>query len=112
MSEPTTIIAGDSVAWTKSLADYPAPTWTLKYRLVREGKSIEIVATASGSDHAIAVLPATSAGWLPGDYKWVAMVSDFGGSATVCAFLLDGGRRRRWAGGISTEGWPRRTRTD
>lgn len=76
MSEPTSIIAGDTVAWTKTLDDYPAPTWTLTYRLVKDGKSFEIVAAASGTDHAVSVLPAVSGAWAPGEYRWVALVSD------------------------------------
>ena len=76
MSEPTNIIAGDTVAWTKTLEDYPAPTWTLTYRLVKVGKSFEIATTASGADHAVSVLPAVTAAWVPGEYAWVALVTD------------------------------------
>ena len=73
-SEPSAIVAGDTAAWTKSLADYPATAWTLKYRAVKSGAYIAITATASGSDHAISVSAATTAAYTAGIYDvqgWV-----------------------------------------
>lgn len=74
MTEPTSVVAGDTIAWTETLADYPAPTWTLKYRIAKSGRAIEIVSTASGTNHAVAVTAATSAGWDPGEYQWTSYV--------------------------------------
>ena len=73
-SEPSAIVAGDTAAWTKSLADYPASAWTLKYRAVKSGAYMQITATASGSDHAISVSATTTSGWTAGIYDvqgWV-----------------------------------------
>ena len=50
-TEPTSIIAGDTLAWTKSLADYEASLWTLTYYL-RGPSAQTITATTSGGDFA------------------------------------------------------------
>lgn len=75
-TEPTAIYAGDTVAWTKSLPDYPAPVWVLTYSFVRDGGAITITATASGSEHAVSVPNSTTSAWIPADYTWTAYVSD------------------------------------
>lgn len=76
MSEPSSIYAGDTITWTKSLSAYPAPTWTLKYSLVRDGGAYDITAAADGSDFLVTVPASTSADWLPADYTWTAYVTD------------------------------------
>lgn len=77
-TEPTELRAGDTWAWTKSLADYPATTWTLKYALVKAGGGTQktITATASGTDHAVSVAKATTAAYGAGTWSWVASVTD------------------------------------
>jgi hypothetical protein len=82
-TEPTSVYAGDTVAWTKVLSDYPASLWTLTYSLVRDGGSITIVATANGDAYAISVPAATTATWLPAEYTWTAYVSDVSSRFTV-----------------------------
>lgn len=73
--EPTEVIAGNTVAWTKDLSDYPAGTWTLKYYL-RGPATIDIIAMASGTRHSVSVSAATTAAnWPPGTYKWQSFVS-------------------------------------
>ena len=74
-TEPTAVYAGDTVAWTKVLGDYPASVWTLRYSLVRDGGSIAITATASGDQHVVSVPAATSATWIPAEYVWTAYVT-------------------------------------
>ena len=75
MTEPTQVVAGDTLTWTESLADYPAGTWTLNYRLVKEGKTISAQATASGTDHVVTIAASTTAGWTPGTYVWSKFVT-------------------------------------
>ena len=77
--EPSSLRSGDTWTWTKTLDDYPATAWTLKYRFKSAAGGFEIVATASGSDHAATVAAATSAGYAAGTYTWVAWVE--GGTA-------------------------------
>jgi len=76
--EPTEIRAGDLVTWKKTLSDYPADEWTLKYALRGEGAgtAIDITTTASGTDHLVSVAKATTAAWTAGIYKWVAYVDN------------------------------------
>lgn len=74
-SEPASVVAGDTVAWTRSLADYSAADgWVLKYRLINASGKIDITASASGADHAVSVAAATTAGWSAGDYTWQGYV--------------------------------------
>ncbi|HRS29196.1 MAG TPA: hypothetical protein P5255_13125 [Phycisphaerae bacterium] len=73
--EPTHVTAGDTLAWNKSFADYPANAgWTLKYRLINAAAKIDITSSASGADHAVNVAAATSAAWAAGKYSWQSWV--------------------------------------
>lgn len=73
--EPVEIVVGDTLEWQKSLADYPAPSWTLNYYFRGRVGSFDITASASGSDHLVTVAKATTAGYKAGDYQWTAVVS-------------------------------------
>lgn len=73
--EPASVTAGDTLAWTKSLTDYPASAgWTLKYRLINATSKIDIIAAASGADHTVTVPAATSVAYVAGWYDWQAFV--------------------------------------
>lgn len=75
-SEPKRITAGDTIAWTKTLPDYPATAgWVLHYRFISAAGIFDLTATAAGADHAIAASAATTATWSPGAYTWAAYVS-------------------------------------
>ena len=74
--EPGRLVAGDSWSWSKSLADYPAPTWTLTYQFVSRDARFAITATADGSDHKVAVAPTVSKDFAPDRYLWEAYVTD------------------------------------
>ncbi len=82
-TEPDSITAGDSFTWQRTLADYPAGTWTLKYRLINAAGKIDITATASGTDHLVSVAPATSAVYTAGTYTWTAWVEKTGYRITI-----------------------------
>ena len=75
--EPTEMFLGDSLAWTKSLSDYPATTWTLAYRLLSQqnASAQTITASASGSDFSISVTSATSAAWTSGEFWLIGYVT-------------------------------------
>lgn len=75
-TEPTSLTAGDTVAWLKTLDDYPASAgWILAYTLINSTTKITITASASGDDHAVSVAASTSAGYAAGTYAWVAAVT-------------------------------------
>ncbi len=73
-TEPETITAGETLAWTKTVPDYPAPTYVLKYSLQLAGQAslITITATASGAQHAIAVAASVTVLYTPGTYLWTS----------------------------------------
>lgn len=75
--EPEEFCAGDTLAFTRTLPDYPAPDWTVTYELVgNNAPRIEFVSTASNLDHSITVDAATTAAWLPGTYLLVGYASN------------------------------------
>ena len=78
-NEPQSLRAGDTWKWTRTLADYSAPTWVLKYRFKNATSYFEITAAASGSDHAVTITAATTATYAAGTYTWMAWVE--GGSS-------------------------------
>jgi len=72
---PAQIIAGDSVAFTLSYADYQAPTWSVTWALA--GVSSKAVAsTADGTDHAISLTNTETAALGAGTYQWRTRVTD------------------------------------
>jgi hypothetical protein len=76
---PDPIIVGDTLNFLVSSSLYPAPTWTLNYRLVPRSSTLSEIAFASaaeGSDHRINILPAASAVWEPAAYQWSAYFGD------------------------------------
>lgn len=74
--EPASIVAGDTVTWQITLADYPAAAgWVLSYVLINAAGKIGITASASGDDHLISVSAATSAAYAAGDYTWQSSVA-------------------------------------
>lgn len=73
-NEPVSLRCGDTWQWTRSISDYPAGTWTLKYRFKSSAGGFEVVASQSGADYAITVTAATSAGYTAGRYTWMAWV--------------------------------------
>lgn len=74
---PTTIRAGDTTRWVKPYASYPAGTWVVKYVFTLPGeKNQEITATASGTDHAVTLSAAQTAGFKPGVWSWHARATD------------------------------------
>ncbi len=76
--EPTEFTAGDTVKWTKSLDDYPADLYALKYQIIplSGGAPLIVSATADGTDYAITISAAISAGYSSGDYRWYSYVTD------------------------------------
>lgn len=74
-TEPGTLYTGDTWAWTRTLANYPASAgWVLKYTLINAAGRINITGTASGDDHAISVAATTTAAYAAGTYTWQAFV--------------------------------------
>jgi hypothetical protein len=74
--EPLTVTAGDTLAWTKSVSDYPATAgWTLHYA-IQAPTPIAINATASGANYAVNVAATTSVSYTPGVFLWTSYVTN------------------------------------
>lgn len=74
-SVPASVTAGDTIAWQRTLSDYPASAgWVLKYRLINAAGKIDITASAYGDDHLVGVTAATSTAYAAGDYDWQEFV--------------------------------------
>jgi hypothetical protein len=89
MEEPTTLRAGDSVSWTKSLPAYPsADGWSLHYRLLwPTGTAVEITASASGVDYTVSLTAANTASWAAGAASLVSYVKKGSGASEERATL-------------------------
>ncbi len=86
MNLANVLYAGDTLDFTTTVVDYPAPTWTLKYRLApASGTPIDLTGTASGTDHRIQATATTSAGWAVGTYSWTAYVENGSGERYTLA---------------------------
>lgn len=67
--EPQEFPAGDTLAFTRRLADYLATDgWSLHYDLRGGAQPISFDSVADGSNHKITVAAAVTALWLPADY--------------------------------------------
>lgn len=76
------IVSGDTLDFVTTLPDYPAATYTLKFRLVprTSGTAIELTCTAGTDayDHRCAASATTTAAWSAGDYSWFSWVEKAG----------------------------------
>jgi hypothetical protein len=74
--EPTSFTAGDTLSWTRTLADYPASAgWVLAYRFINATSKFDVTGSASGDAHTIAVAATISAVYAAGTYSWQAFVT-------------------------------------
>ena len=81
--EPTSFIAGDTVSWTKSLADFDAAdSWALTYEF-RGNIRKTITADADGSNFLATITAAISATFTPGTYYVTAYATKAGERFTV-----------------------------
>jgi hypothetical protein len=70
---PEKITAGDSIAWKKTLADYPANDgWVLSYALTKTGEQITFNASADGADHLVELDTTDTTAWAAGQYSFQA----------------------------------------
>lgn len=78
--EPTSITAGDSASWTRTIADYSASDgWSLSYAFIKlkvPAEPILITSTASGSDHLVALTPGETELWPAGEYNGQGYVTN------------------------------------
>ena len=76
MSEPKYIVAGDTQNWRTSYSDYPASEgWALAYRIYNADNNYDADAATDGDEFVIEIAATETDTWLPGEYKWAALVS-------------------------------------
>jgi hypothetical protein len=80
---PASLIAGDTWAFTRDYADYPAPTWVATLYAELLGSQFKAVATALVTAQSFSVTPSTTAGYKAGRYKWWVRITDGTSSYTV-----------------------------
>ncbi len=82
--EPIQLVAGDTLAFNRSLPDYPASQgWSLLYELRGGAQPISFQSTPiNGDAHSLSVDAATTATWLAGDY-------------VLSGFAINGAERHR-----------------
>lgn len=75
-TEPTTLRAGDSVAWAIDLPDYPSSAgWVLRYRVLwRAGVAADILATGNGTRHSVSLSSADTESYTQGTATLFAYV--------------------------------------
>lgn len=89
-SEPITIVAGDTLKWTRALDDWSyAAGWRLTYEL-RGASSLTVVATADtdGIGHSITAAAIDTGKLAPGQYRWYARVGNGSEVYTVGSGIL------------------------
>jgi len=76
--EPSELRAGDTLTFSRNLPDYPADAgWTINYSFRGQTASaIDFSSTASGKEQLVTVSASVTAGWLPGEYTGVGVVTD------------------------------------
>ncbi len=82
-TEPSQIVAGDSVQWQKTFENYPAGTWTLSYVLVNATNKYTITATASAEDFLVSLATTDTSSWAAGHYAWQAYLTATGQRITI-----------------------------
>ncbi len=83
-TEPAVFTAGDTLKFTRSLADYPAGEgWVLSYTLVNSASKISFSAATYGDDYLVTVSAATTTSWAAGAYTWVSRVTNLTETFTV-----------------------------
>jgi hypothetical protein len=85
-SLPTTLRAGDTLAGTFDVPEYSAAdSWVLTFTLSNSARKYTAACTASGAQHVLAVVAATTAAWVAGAYTWVAHVAKAAERYTVAS---------------------------
>lgn len=78
-TEPTELVAGDTWAWDRDLADYPVSGgWSLTYVFVNAEQRFTIDSTTSGSLHRMSMTAAISSAKIPGTYTWTLFAKKAG----------------------------------
>jgi hypothetical protein len=91
--EPSRIVAGDTVTWTRLVPGYPSGVNVLSYTIINRTNVYQVDGdkiTATGDGFQVKISAAITADWVAGHYRWQAYVADAEGNrATVGTGELD-----------------------
>lgn len=82
---PAELYAGDTWAWARELADYPATTHTAAWYFEKADQNFSVSASASGTAFVASVAAASTATYRPGRYQWRLLVTRISDSARFVA---------------------------
>lgn len=106
---PSSLIAGDTWAFTRGYGDYPQPTWVATLYAEFRGSQFSIAAVASGTSQSFAATAAATGGYKTGHYKWWVRVTDGTSSFTVESGWFDVTPDPAATGTRDQRTWARRT---
>lgn len=78
--EPCSFTVGDTVQWSRTEADYQAPTWNLVYGFTGPTRFTVTSADYNTTDH-LMTIPTTAGTVKPGVYTWIAKATN--GSSSI-----------------------------
>ena len=90
-TEPTIIRAGETLTWSKSLSDYSATEFTLKYYLTGPASLTLTAAAYNTTDHLVSVTATLTAAYTYGIYDWEAY-AEKGLGATLEKYFISSGK--------------------
>lgn len=67
---PTAFTAGETLNYTRTASEYPAPDWAIAVRLVGL-EEVDADVAASGTAHVVTITAENTASLMPGVYRWV-----------------------------------------
>lgn len=74
--EPSVIVTGEKIEWTRTFKDYPASLWNLVYYFRGPGTGVNVTATADGDDFVMSLASGTSDDFsVAGKYRYQAWAS-------------------------------------
>ena len=91
MNEPRTVVAGDTVSWTRAAGDYPSDDgWALTYYFGSPTHTLDPVAAVADGNGGwdITVPAAVTAQWAPDEYTWQAVAIKAAERYTVASARL------------------------
>ncbi len=75
--EPTSLRAGETLTFSRSLPDYSASAgWSITYYFTGVNGQFSFTSAASGGDHLVTVAASATAEWVAGDYFGSGIVTD------------------------------------
>ena len=89
-TEPTTIVKGERIEWTKSYSGFPADEFDLEYRFRGAGGGVNVAATADGNSF-VAELTADLSDnvTVTGKHRWQAWLTETADATNT--FVIDEG---------------------